>query len=100
MAAAQAAILRCDPGALVWTDLAAGRIAVRSTAPVKALEDAVPALIGAATLLFAFADRIKRHVQRRRHGTVVCSPGIPIAEPAHQCRGSHSDHGAMLTCLQ
>lgn len=43
MAAARDAILRCDPAAEVWTDLAAGRIAVRSGVPEGALVQALRA---------------------------------------------------------
>ena len=40
-AAAQAAILRCDPAARIWTDWPAGRVAVQSAAPAQALQDAL-----------------------------------------------------------
>jgi hypothetical protein len=43
-AAVQDAIRRVDPGALIWTDWAGGRIAVASAAPARALRDAVGAM--------------------------------------------------------
>jgi hypothetical protein len=47
---------------MVWTDLAAGRVAVRSTAPVKALEEAVRAA--------GYATRVQAGDPGRR-GTVA-----------------------------
>lgn len=48
--AVQAAIARCDPGSMVWTDWPNGRVAIRSRAPVKALQAAVEALGFAAVV--------------------------------------------------
>lgn len=52
--------------------------------PDKALENVVPAMIGLATLLFAFAERIKRAVARRRNYAVgdmggVVAPSIAVS---------------------
>ncbi len=60
-------------GAFVAGGVGAG---VLLAMPEKALEAIVPALIGAATLLFAFADRIKRSVQRRRRGAAADMRGV------------------------
>lgn len=61
--------------------------------PEKALEDVVPALIGAATLLFAFADRIKRYVQRRRHGVAADMRGIVVPSVAVSIYGGYFGAG-------
>lgn len=61
--------------------------------PEKALEAVVPALIGAATLLFAFADRIKRHAQRRRQGAPADMRGVVAPSIAVSIYGGYFGAG-------
>jgi uncharacterized protein len=61
--------------------------------PVRTLEGIVPALIGMATLLFAFAEKIKRFVLRRRQNDTGDMRGVVVPSIAVSVYGGYFGAG-------